>query len=60
VAKKSVFALPILRHLGLVVFEFIMADSRFDGIPMVLETIDDSIWPEEITFLKGLAAIGRR
>jgi len=24
---------------------------------MVLETIDDSIWPEEITFLKGPVAI---
>jgi deoxyribonuclease-4 len=38
------------------VFEYIMTDSRFDGIPMVLETIDESIWPEEIALLNELAA----
>ena len=43
-------------HLGMSVFEFIMADARFDGIPLVLETIDESIWPDEIRLLQGLAA----
>ena len=42
-------------HLGMAVFEYIMADPRFDGIPLVLETIDESIWPEEIALLKSLA-----
>lgn len=41
--------------LGMTVFEYIMADFRFDGIPMVLETIDESIWPKEIALLKKLA-----
>lgn len=43
-------------YLGMTVFEYIMKDSRFDGIPMVLETIDESLWPEEIALLKKLAA----
>lgn len=44
--------------LGMTVFEYIMRDSRFDGIPLVLETIDDTLWPEEIALLKKLS-IGR-
>ncbi|MDF7825748.1 deoxyribonuclease IV [Pontiellaceae bacterium B12227] len=39
--------------LGLDVFKFIMADERFDGIPMVLETIDETIWDEEIELLRS-------
>ena len=42
-------------YLGMAVFEYIMADSRFDGIPLVLETIDETLWPEEIALLKNLA-----
>jgi deoxyribonuclease-4 len=38
-------------HLGLDLFRFIMNDDRFDNIPMVLETIDETIWPEEIEML---------
>ena len=41
--------------LGMSVFEYIMGDSRFDGIPMILETIDSSLWPEEIKRLNSLA-----
>lgn len=37
--------------LGLEVFRYIMNDARFDDIPMVLETIDDTLWPEEIRLL---------
>jgi len=40
-------------HLGLDLFRFIMNDDRFNNIPMVLETIDDTIWPEEIAMLYG-------
>jgi deoxyribonuclease-4 len=40
--------------LGWQVFRYIMQDARFDDIPMVLETIDDSLWAEEITALYAL------
>ena len=40
--------------LGVEPFRFIMNDSRFDEIPMVLETIDAEIWPEEIKLLYSL------
>jgi len=36
-------------------FKFIMQDDRFNDIPMVLETIDDTIWANEIAWLKTLA-----
>ncbi|RLJ20250.1 deoxyribonuclease IV [bacterium endosymbiont of Escarpia laminata] len=37
--------------IGWDAFRYIMSDSRFDDIPMVLETIDDTIWREEIQAL---------
>ncbi len=40
--------------LGMDPFGFIMNDKRFDNIPMVLETVDDTIWPEEIKLLYSL------
>jgi len=40
--------------LGLDAFRMIMNDRRFDGIPMILETPDDSRWAEEIRMLKGM------
>ncbi|WP_415889414.1 deoxyribonuclease IV [Neptuniibacter sp. SY11_33] len=39
-------------EIGLEVFKFIMRDDRFRGIPLVLETIDDTIWAEEIQMLR--------
>jgi len=42
--------------LGWEVFRFIMADRRFDDIPLVLETIDEAIWAEEIESLRALVA----
>ncbi len=39
--------------LGLAVFKYIMADARFDNIPMILETIDESIWDQEIKLLRS-------
>ncbi|MEJ2452995.1 MAG: deoxyribonuclease IV [Candidatus Thiodiazotropha sp.] len=39
--------------LGWEVFRYIMRDSRFDDIPMVLETIDETLWAEEISALYG-------
>ena len=35
-------------------FRFIMNDERMDDIPLVLETIDDSIWAQEIELLYSL------
>jgi deoxyribonuclease-4 len=35
-------------------FEFIMNDLRFDNIPLVLETPDDSLWEAEIRMLYDL------
>jgi len=43
--------------LGWEVFRYIMNDDRFDEIPMVLETIDDTLWPDEIRQLYALQNI---
>ena len=38
-------------EIGLDAFRFIMNDERMDDIPLILETIDESIWAEEIELL---------
>jgi deoxyribonuclease-4 len=40
--------------IGLECFRYLMNDARFDNIPMVLETIDESIWAEEIALLYAM------
>ncbi|QOP41980.1 deoxyribonuclease IV [Sulfurimonas marina] len=40
-----------LGEIGLDAFKFIMNDERMDDIPLVLETIDESIWKDEIALL---------
>ena len=40
--------------LGLEVFECIMQDQRFNDIPLVLETPDDTRWAREIEMLKSM------
>ena len=40
-----------LGEIGLDAFRFIMNDNRMDDIPLVLETIDDTIWKDEIELL---------
>ena len=42
--------------IGLNAFRFIMNDPRMDDIPLILETIDESIWAEEIRLLYSLEA----
>lgn len=42
--------------IGWTAFEYIMRDARFDDIPLVLETIDPSIWKDEILALYQFAA----
>jgi deoxyribonuclease-4 len=38
-------------EIGLDAFRFIMNDERMDDIPLILETIDESIWKDEIALL---------
>jgi deoxyribonuclease-4 len=59
--SKSEFASRVDRHhslekgeIGLDTFRFIMNDKRFDNIPLILETIDEDIWAEEIKLLYSL------
>lgn len=40
--------------LGMDFFKRFMNDSRFDRIPIVLETIDDTKWKDEIKLLRSL------
>ena len=40
--------------LGMDVFRFIMNDPRFDGIPLILETPDETRWVAEIQMLRSL------
>ena len=40
-------------ELGLDVFKYIMNDPRFDNMPLILETIDETIWAEEIKLLRS-------
>lgn len=41
-------------ELGWEPFRFIMNDPRLDNIPLVLETIDESLWAEEIKTLYNM------
>ncbi len=44
--------------LGLAPFNYLMNDKRFDRIPLILETIDESLWPEEIRLLRNMQRQG--
>lgn len=39
--------------IGIDFFKRLMADPRFDDMPLILETPDESIWPEEIALLRS-------
>ena len=41
--------------LDMTVFRYIARDKRFDDMPLILETPDESRWPQEIALLKELA-----
>ena len=41
-------------EIGWDAFKFIMNDPHMDDIPLILETIDETIWPEEIRALYAL------
>lgn len=38
--------------IGFPFFEKLMRDSRFDNMPLILETIDETLWPQEIAWLR--------
>lgn len=40
--------------IGMPFFSFLMADERMKGIPMILETPNEDLWPEEIDLLYSL------
>lgn len=44
-------------EIGPECFRYIAADTRFDGIPLILETPDETRWPSEIHFL--ISAVDR-
>ena len=46
-------------YLGITPFRYIARDARFDNIPLILETPDESRWAEEIAMLKSFAAEGK-
>ena len=41
--------------IGMECFRYIARDERFDGIPLILETPDETRWSEEIAHLKTFA-----
>lgn len=44
--------------IGFPFFEKLMRDPRFDNMPLVLETIDETLWPQEITWLREQSVNG--
>ncbi|WP_291584615.1 deoxyribonuclease IV [Bacteroides sp.] len=38
--------------IGFAFFEKLMHDPRFNNMPLILETIDETLWPEEIAWLR--------
>lgn len=60
--SKKALASRVDRHdsigkgtIGSAFFTRLMQDSRFDDMPLILETIDESLWPEEIAWLREQA-----
>ncbi len=43
--------------IGEACFRYITSDPRFEQIPLILETPDESRWPDEIARLKGYGAL---
>lgn len=59
--SKKELASKVDRHdsigkgvMGMTLFELLMNDPRFDDMPLILETPDESIWAEEIEKLYSL------
>jgi deoxyribonuclease-4 len=63
--SKKELATRVDRHdslgkgvMNMDLFSFIMNDSRFDDLPIILETPDESLWAEEIQLLYSLQKTG--
>lgn len=41
-------------YMGLTTFDLLMKDPRFDHIPLILETPDETVWAEEIASLYAM------
>jgi len=41
-------------RIGLAAFGYLMNDPRFDNMPLILETPDSDLWPQEIAMLYSL------
>ena len=41
--------------IGFPLFEKLMKDPRFNNMPLILETIDETLWPQEIAWLREQA-----
>jgi len=61
--SKKALATRVDRHdhlgagtLGIDFFRRLMRDDRLDGIPLILETPDESKWAEEIALLRSFAS----
>ncbi|MDE6347868.1 MAG: deoxyribonuclease IV, partial [Bacteroides sp.] len=61
--SKKALASRVDRHdsigkglIGIDFFKRFMQDTRFDGIPVILETPDESLWAEEIRLLRSFAS----
>ena len=59
--SKKELATRVDRHdslgkgiMNMDLFSFIMNDPRFDNLPLILETPDESLWAEEIQLLYSL------
>lgn len=57
---KVAFGSRVDRHeslgkgtIGETAFRYIMQNPHFDNIPLILETIDPTIWPQEIAWLRS-------
>ncbi|MDK2857398.1 MAG: deoxyribonuclease [Verrucomicrobiota bacterium] len=58
--SKKDFGSKVDRHeslgkgfIGIDCFRFLMADDRFNGMPLIMETPDPSIWADEIRLLRS-------
>jgi len=61
--SKAVLGQHLDRHhslgegeLGWEFFAKLMGDERFDDMPLILETIDSGLWPQEISRLREMAS----
>ena len=62
--SKKELASRVDRHdsigKGTIGFDFftkLMSDPRFDNMPLILETVEETLWPEEIAWLREQSSI---